>query len=156
MSDIFFTADLHFGHKGIANFGTRPVKSAKENIEWITDNWNSIVTKRDVVYVLGDVCFKLDHLPFLKNLRGQKILIKGNHDRLSNKAYSEYFVNIHGILKKWGFWLTHCPIHPQELRGHKNIHGHVHGATIPDDNYINVCVDVTDGKPISLKTILEG
>jgi calcineurin-like phosphoesterase family protein len=38
------------------------------------------------------------------------------------------------------FWLSHCPIHPQELRNRKaNIHGHLHGSVLNDPRYFDVC-----------------
>ena len=59
MSKVYFISDLHFGHKKITEFGgdLRTGNSWEENMEAIIDNWNNTVTKRDIVYVLGDVAF---------------------------------------------------------------------------------------------------
>lgn len=51
--------------------------------------WNNKVDKGDLVYVLGDMIWKArnDDAPSLiKNLNGQIILIKGNHDRFLHNA----------------------------------------------------------------------
>lgn len=45
-------------------------------------NWNSVVTKDDIVYILGDFCWgkEKDWLRLLPMLKGKKVLISGNHD----------------------------------------------------------------------------
>lgn len=137
MSNVWFCSDLHFGHKNIGKF--RRVVSEEENRERICKDWESVVTKRDTVYVLGDACFTMDTVDVFRSLPGEKVLIRGNHDRLDTQVYLKYFKSVEGILRYKEFWLTHAPIHPNELRGKVNIHGHVHYATIPDVRYLNVC-----------------
>ena len=77
MNQIYFTADLHFGHSNI---------------------WKSTVDKRDTVYILGDLTFlkseNARHL--LEKLPGQKFLIEGNHDG-SIRAYKNYFKEVYQI-----------------------------------------------------------
>ena len=36
-------------------------------------------------------------------------------------------------LKEHGMWLSHAPIHPDELRGKPSVHGHCHYANIQLD-----------------------
>jgi calcineurin-like phosphoesterase family protein len=108
--------------------------------------------KNDLVYVMGDAAFSYEGLAEFGNLAGRKILIKGNHDDLvSTRDQLQFFEEIYSMLKYKGMWLTHCPIHPAELRGKRNIHAHVHQNSIqhgwgiwntPDPRYINTCVDV--------------
>ena len=64
-----------------------------------------------------------------------------------------FFDEVYGFHKYKEFWLSHCPIHPQELRGKYNIHGHVHHNNIPDKNYFNVCIEALNGLPIKLDEI---
>lgn len=124
--------------------------TVEEHDNYIVRQWNSVVSKNDLVYVLGDVCFDKTKLPLLKRMKGNKHLILGNHDEFSLETYKPYFNKIHGFMKYKGVaWLSHAPIHPDELRGKWNIHGHVHHKTLPDYRYINVGVEVLDGKPIS-------
>lgn len=140
MSNIYFTSDWHLGHANIPKF--RPwVTSEKHNQELLCDNYASVIKKKDIVYFLGDICFTLDSVNVLKKLPGIKKLVRGNHDDLPVNTYLCAFEEVFGILKYKGFWLSHAPIHPNELRGRVNLHGHVHYATIPDPNYINLCVD---------------
>ena len=57
--------------------------------------------------------------------------------------------------------MSHAPIHPNELRGRFNLHGHVHqnSITLPDgsldDRYINCCVEMSYGIPQSLDKLYE-
>lgn len=157
---IRFISDLHLGHKNILNFcPNRGGTDVQSHNEWLVHQWNSVVEKRDHIYVLGDICFHGDDLKYLRQMRGQKTMIWGNHDKFSLPTYQEYFHQVKGFMKKHGFWISHSPIHPRELRGKKNIHGHVHQHHILtadgdiDPNYINVCVDALDGKPISLEEL---
>ena len=56
MSNIFFIADTHFGHRNICKY--RPqFKNPYEHDEYIIEQWNKTVNKkRDIVWVLGDMC----------------------------------------------------------------------------------------------------
>jgi len=123
MSNVWFCSDLHFGHKGIERFRGQ---SEALNRERIKNDWKSVVTKRDVVYVLGDAAFTMDTVSDFEQLPGQKFLIRGNHDKLNTAVYLKYFDEVYGLLKYKEFWLSHAPIHPDELRGRRNLHGHVH------------------------------
>lgn len=158
MNKKYIISDLHLGHKNILKYsdGFRSGTTSEEHDQWIIDQWNSVVTKRDLVYVLGDVAMNLEALSKVKKLKGNKILIRGNHDVYNTKVYLEYFQEVYGMLHHKGvFWMTHAPMHPIELRGRFNLHGHVHQNSIPDSNYINCCVEMSNGVPQSLDDLLE-
>lgn len=148
--------DLHFGHPNIAKI--RPglgVDNEEEHRELIIDNWNSVVNKRDVVWMLGDICFKANLLPELKRLRGNKFIVLGNHD-VDGGLFEPYVSKVCGIVKYKGFWLSHAPMHPLELRGKPNIHGHCHSKSLPDTkNYFNASLENIDYKPITLEVVKE-
>lgn len=130
MSNVWFCSDLHLGHKNIQKFRTPLVDSMEMNTQRILNDWNTHVTKRDIVFVLGDFCFN-EELYNTLDLPGQtKYLIRGNHDRFTTKTYLNFFNEVEGIVKYKGMWLSHAPVHPDELRGKPNIHGHVHYGTI--------------------------
>lgn len=138
MSNVWFCSDLHFGHKNIQKF-RHHVTSEEDNRNQIITDWEKVVTKRDVVYVLGDACFEVQCLVDLNRLPGIKYLIRGNHDRLDTQVYLSVFKEIEGIVKYKDYWLSHAPIHPDELRGKRNLHGHVHYGTLQDQRYFNCC-----------------
>ena len=61
MNRIFFTADLHFGHRNILRYQTnRPFADRDDTAAhdaWLLDLWRSTVDKKDMVYILGDLTF---------------------------------------------------------------------------------------------------
>lgn len=151
MTNQYFISDLHIGHKNVLKLSpNRYGANVDEHDEWIVESCNSVVRRNDTLHILGDVCHSREKMHFLKRIHGNKILYRGNHDNFDIHEYMQYFSTIHGITKYKGFWLSHCPIHPQELFGKKNVHGHVHNNIVKDPNYISVCVEALNGIPISL------
>lgn len=77
-----YISDTHFGHANIINFDKRPFKSVEEMDEALIQNWNEVVHKDDTVNILGDFCWQKASrwIEILKQLKGNKILIRGNHD----------------------------------------------------------------------------
>jgi len=160
---VYFIGDPHLGHRSIGRY--RPwVKDSAANTAHIHGLWDKTIRKSDVVYVMGDAAFTDDDLVALGNLRGRKILIKGNHDDMTSiSLQTSVFEEIHGIIKYKAMWLSHAPVHPAELRGKKNAHGHVHQHSIRtwygtlDKRYYNTCVDVVFPKTgnvfVNLETI---
>lgn len=140
MGQVWFTSDLHFGHRNIQNF-RKEVSSEEDNRTRIKLDWQKLVTKRDDVYVLGDAAFTMDTVVDFNELPGRKFLIRGNHDELDTQVYLKYFNSVFGLKKYKEFWLSHAPIHPNELRGKFNLHGHVHYQSVKDDRYFNICVE---------------
>lgn len=169
MSCVWMTSDWHLGHRNILKYRKGPFTTREELEALLEKNFNDVVDKRDTTYFLGDMCFDLDSLEIIKRLRGRKILILGNHDDgLSVRSFLEVFDDVVGPIKKNGFWLSHHPIHPQELYNKVNIHGHTHDQhvmhteynwtsqeTFKDPRYFNVSVDATDFKPVKFQTIQE-
>ena len=83
----WFTSDTHFSHRNIINLGAgRPFKDIQEHNEMIIKNWNEKVQPDDIVFHLGDVALGPwpEGLDAVKRLLGYKILVPGNHDRISS------------------------------------------------------------------------
>lgn len=156
MSRVYMAGDPHFGHKNIVKYVPElGLKSLSEYEEYVIMQWNSIITKHDLIFVLGDALFNIESFENFSRLKGRKILVRGNHDRLKTAKYMELFDEIEGILRYKSAWLTHAPIHPRELRGLVNIHGHVHRQTVPDSRYYNACIEHHGFKPVEFKSIIE-
>lgn len=86
---VFFTSDLHFDHENAINFDGRPFANIEEMRKELIRRWNAKVKPGDLVYVLGDMIWKMQDgeiHELLKQLNGQIILIKGNHDRFVKNA----------------------------------------------------------------------
>jgi len=165
MCKVFFTSDLHFGHELLCQ-ALRNM-SAKESDELIIDNWNSIVTKRDTVYILGDITMeKHANISMLDKLVGNKVIVGGNHDvRKCCVALQDMNIPVMGTLSYKGFLCTHIPIHPlflKECRG--NIHGHIHlpdsesnyNMLLPEgsERYYNVNCEFHNYKPVYFEEIV--
>lgn len=80
MSQRRFTSDLHLGHDFVAKL--RGYDSTDAHDQAIIDAWTRTVSKKDTVYVLGDLATsRADHaLDIIESLPGRKELISGNHD----------------------------------------------------------------------------
>ena len=158
MDTAYFISDLHLSHKKVLYFERehRQGNDIDEHDQWLIDSINETVDKRDALYILGDVAFSLRGLEKLNQLHCRNIkFVLGNHDSLATEHYQRLGKVLSGIVRYKEFWLTHCPIHPVELRDKINIHGHVHSNPINDDRYVNVCVESVKGVPISLSEIRE-
>lgn len=166
MSEVFFIGDLHFGHKSILKYSPAHrlnCTSIEEHDEKLITLWNSRVSEHDLVYLMGDICWHKSHLPKLDLLQGKKILVRGNHDHhVSAAEWLNYVTDVQGVSDYRGHWLSHFPLHPDELWRKKNIHGHVHTSSIRlpsgelDERYINVSVEALAGIPVSFQEILQG
>ena len=166
MSRVLLISDTHFSHRNICNFRTQ-FSTPDEHDDFIFNNIMNTVNKRDTLWMLGDIAFDLDGW-----LRIQEIskavenlnIIVGNHDtdkphrNQKFKAMVEggYFHKVGSMFKVNKFWLTHPPIHPTELRGKKNIHGHTHNVIVDDENYINVCCEHVNYTPVNFQDIVNG
>lgn len=155
MANVWFTSDLHLGHKNIANFRTQ-FESELHHREVIKESYHKVVTKRDKVFFLGDVAFTQETLEDVGSwVAEKKVLIVGNHctDQISMKEVVKHFDEVYSLKKYKEFWLSHAPIHPQELRGKYNLHGHMHFETVDDPRYLNLCLEHTDYTPIDLNEV---
>lgn len=133
---IYYTADLHFGHKNVIRFDSRPFIDVDEMDRYIIDMWNLRVKDDDHVYIVGDVSLN-NSLPvekYLGQLKGHKHLIRGNHDGklLKNQKAMEFFESVDDILEISDEGRRICICHypmaewPGYYRGAWHIYGHIH------------------------------
>lgn len=79
----YFISDTHFGHENIIKYCNRPFKDVTEMDRTIIENYNKDISKDDIVFFLGDIGFNQKPIKeIIPQLKGTKILIRGNHDRL--------------------------------------------------------------------------
>ncbi len=167
------TSDLHLGHSNIHKY-RKQFSSAEEHHEIVFDKLATSITKRDSLILLGDIAFSEEWLHKLATLRcKKKTLILGNHDTekisMGTIMDSGAYDSIHSLWSKRNCWFSHCPIHPDELRGRVlNIHGHLHDKQVEemitnqgdtwiekDLRYFNACVEHTNYEPIAFSEIME-
>lgn len=168
MSQLCFTSDLHLGHPLVARL--RGYASTEEHDAALVRAWRQTVSKRDVVYILGDVTVGKDAyaLDLLSQLPGTKHLISGNHDpshpmhrrraRAAQRQYLEVFDSVQtmGVVQLHGerVLLSHFPYdadHDSRDRefdqwrlpdlGAPLLCGHVHDAWHVRGHQFNVGVD---------------
>lgn len=134
---IYYTADLHFGHKKILKMDKRPFETIEEHDRVLIERWNARVRPEDQVYILGDFCVYSKNSPisYLEQLNGRKYLITGNHDfaLVKDSEAMAKFEKVEKMLSvmdgQYRIVLCHYPIAEWEryFRGGWHIYGHIHG-----------------------------
>ena len=160
-----FTADLHISHPWMA--GQRGFTHVLSHDRAMMEGWNNFVHPRDVVVICGDM-FWGNHQyveSYWKALNGNKIMVKGNHDRwlksikipykriysklIKRKEGNTYVVACHYPILSWN----------RKKWGALMLHGHCHGAILPDWNRMDIGVDVAhlmfgEYRPFSLEEVI--
>jgi calcineurin-like phosphoesterase family protein len=164
---IWFTSDWHLNHTNIIKYCNRPFDNVFEMNEAIINNYNELVKDDDIVYNLGDVCFKSSY-GYLKGLlerfNGSIIVVLGNHDNRQHmkrllkdniiKAVAEVLeLKIDQKL----IWLSHYAhrIWNKKHYGAYHLYGHSHSNLESYDLSFDVGVDCWNFKPISFDEIVE-
>lgn len=96
MGRNLYIADWHYGHANCIRFDNRPFNNVDEMNQELIRRWNSAVQPDDTVYILGDFFWvkTSEAITVLKRLAGNKVLVKGNHDRCKDDAFRKCFVEI--------------------------------------------------------------
>lgn len=132
---IYVISDTHFGHANIIRHCDRPFASADEMDAVLIENWNSVVSEDDDVYIVGDFAYKVDHPEkYADMLKGRKHLVAGNHDRknLKSPEFRKRFVEIKDMktIRHDGtsIVLCHYPLAEWDgmYRGAYHFFGHIH------------------------------
>lgn len=158
MGNVWVTADQHFNHGNIIKYENRPFSDVEQMNKFMIEAWNSVVVKDDKVIVLGDFGFGGSDFisDTLNKLRGNKVLVMGNHDRSrSVKKWMELgfqAVYDYPIVYDTCYILSHAPIAGLiECVHFHNVFGHVHGNpeidTVSDKGFC-VSVERHEYKPV--------
>ncbi len=152
----YYISDLHLFHKASIEFDNRPYKDIETMHDYIRTKWNNKITNGDTVYILGDMSLrgqKENLISFVSTLKGQKVLVKGNHDDVSDYRYQQLFMEIcdykevHDSFegKNYDLVLSHYPIFSWKNMGRGWIHlyGHTHNS-VEDELYIKTLDDMVN------------
>lgn len=164
---IWFCSDWHLWHENIIRYCNRPFKDAVEMTHRIRDIHNSYVKPSDHYYNLGDVCMgrdsRGDELEIVPEFNGHGRLIMGNHDHYHIKHYARVFEKVMAMWMIDNIRFTHIPIHTGSMGwAEANVHGHIHDQDSPQpvvtkdgkvQPYVNICVERTEYRPISLEEV---
>ena len=151
-SGIFFTSDTHFGHSKIIDYCKRPFSSIEEHDKALIQNWNNIVGQDDTVFHLGDFAYGNSQFisNIIKQLNGNIILIKGNHDlRNMNPTlyniFSDAVYQARILIDKQTVYLNHFPFlcfDHGDINLYKDnysiqLFGHVHSGPLTSSEDVN-------------------
>lgn len=167
----FYIADPHFGHENILKLCGRPFENIDAMNEALIAAWNERVTGNDTVFILGDLFFRCaDPETILRQLKGRKRLIIGNHDSswMDKVDLQKYFVSVDNLLEITdgvrGITLCHYPLltWKHKLRTFM-IHGHIHNDTTSDffpllavrERVLNAGVDINSFRPVTFDELVE-
>lgn len=151
-SGIFFTSDTHFGHSKIIDYCKRPFSSIEEHDKALIQNWNNTVGQDDTVFHLGDFAYGNSQFiaNIIKQLNGNIILIKGNHDlRNMNPTlyniFSDVVYQARILIDKQTVYLNHFPFlcfDHGDINLYKDnysiqLFGHVHSGPLTSSEDVN-------------------
>ena len=168
----YYISDMHMGHKNVLKFDDRPFQSVEEMNETLIANWNKKVTDEDDIWVLGDFCYRSEKDPsfYLKQLKGKKHLIIGNHDKVTVNTDSalNYFDSVERLKhikdREYNVILCHFPLADWNAkhRGSYHVYGHIHNNK--DEVYefmkqqeraLNAGCMINNYEPVTLEELLE-
>ena len=182
----WYTSDHHFGHSNIIKYCSRPFRNADDMDRAMVARWNEVVEDSDEVWILGDLAMgnpQRSLAAHVSRLKGNKILVPGNHDRcwVGHKGHigerADYY-NIGGIeqiidrpdphtIAGQVVRLDHFPYRHDSTYGVKYaqyrpeddggwlLHGHIHANWRQQHRQINVGVDAWNFAPVSEHTIAD-
>lgn len=150
LKKAYIISDTHFGHKvPILKERYMLFKNAKEHDDYIVETLNGILNHDSILIHLGDV----GDLETMSKVHGRKVLIRGNHDNLSNKKYLEVFKEIynHPVFLNKRILLSHYPemVSPHVL----SIHGHLHGSYLDSSNHMTASIHMINYRPLTLRQV---
>ncbi len=168
MSNVWFTADEHYGHESIIKFCNRPFENTNEMTDKIVSNHNEVVKPGDLVYHLGDMFWRTltveQALGIRLGLNGQHFYIYGNHEELmqKNKVLRDTFVWVRDLQNlKFGVGVPNIVLCHYAMRvwngshrGSYQLYGHTHGE-LPEEGWLSmdVGVDAHNFYPVSLEQV---
>lgn len=168
---IFFTSDLHFGHKNICGEnaleeGRKQFKDVDEMKEHLIEAHNNVVNVNDIVINHGDFSFNnnVDYIvDIINRMNGALIIVLGNHDSVKTwakvekvfegqviKVEEDHFIAklvVHEMgfkvkaNKKATIYHSHFPMQIGEHETLFNMCGHIHSQDTKEINQINVGID---------------
>ena len=136
---IYYTADMHFGHKNILRYDSRPWTDVQEMETDMILWWNRKVKPEDDVYIIGDFCWEGARAwkRILTKLNGSKYLILGNHDQKAGREdvralFAERPTPYKEIRDgEYTVVMSHFPMISYNYDAYENtvmLYGHVHGT----------------------------
>ena len=95
----YYISDLHL------NCQNKYDGRTLEHDKILKENWNKIITNADTVYILGDIGREggnkeIEYLcEVISTLKGRKVLLQGNHERIKDIRLSSFLQKLHHTRK---------------------------------------------------------
>ena len=152
----WFTADEHYGHKGILKYNDRGTDDIDAMDKDLIGRFNSVVVPGDVTVHAGDFCWcnkRVDvERRYIRKLNGTHILLVGSHDHWQRDSAKyvwrkridgQVIMVCHYAMRVWesshyGAWM---------------LYGHSHGRLEPLGLQHDVGVDNNGLMPVSLEQV---
>jgi len=184
----WFISDTHWNHENIIKFcRSHHFKDIYDMNETMIESWNKTVGDDDLIYHIGDICSPrtTDPSPIISRLKGNIILIKGNHDKKKLIRKMPSWTERMAIkLGNYKCLLNHKPGYPEWMRTERLdpfndndnnidynpwdfiISGHIHNNYCPDERGVpqgrlwtgkslNLSVELHNYTPISENELIE-
>jgi calcineurin-like phosphoesterase family protein len=136
---VFFTADLHLGHRNIIGYCNRPFTTGEEMDEKIISSINETVGQNDILYIIGDFCHKGGNSQsYRERIQCDNVhIILGNHDE-PTKFVTGFSSVVHQemiLYKNQKIFMCHYPMRswPSSHKKGWMLYGHVHGNLHHED-----------------------
>lgn len=167
---LWFTADLHLGHRNIIRFQNRPFADVDAMNAGLIEAINDRVARDDELYVLGDFSYRMAQQE-AKRLRGRIVcervhLVPGNHDydwekpALAGTFLVEPPICVLKEVAPAPVVVCHYPMMswPAMRRRTLHLHGHIHADAPYNERQraegrlrYDVGVDANGYRPVSLE-----
>jgi len=163
---IFVTSNQQFGRQGAIKLFKRPFNDVEEMNQHLIDQWNSVVSKEDSVFVLGNFMWQPESgEKIAKSLNGSIFVIPGEYDKATKditdlKSGVEVTYLSIGIkqLTALKSVLTYWPMldWPKKDKGSISFIGHPSNKYKSDHKLkiANVRCDDWDFKPVDIQQII--
>lgn len=133
---IYFTSDLHLGHKNVLQFNNRPFGDIEEMNNKLIQNINDTVQENDELWILGDFSLRMKKEEVRKireKIHCQNIhMVYGNHDKdYAGDGIFQSVQHYKELKTKYGtVVLFHYPIMDWSKKhyGSIHLHGHIHST----------------------------
>jgi len=146
----------------------RPFADVDEMNAALITNWNVRVTNSDTVYICGDLMFRSATDPelFLRQLRGKKHLVVGNHDGSWMKKIElpHYFESVENlkVFSNGKHKITLCHYPMMSFEGKYLIHGHIHNNKNDTywrllrtmENALNASIEINGYTPVTFDELV--
>lgn len=163
--NVFLTGNQQFGRMGAIRKYKRPFDNVEEMNQHLIEQWNSVVSEKDLVFVLGNFVWDPETAEEIyRKLNGQICVFDGEHDTATYDVSNNSSLNIDfieegiHILKEAKICLSYWPLNewPRKSKGWPSVIGY------PDKKYdtshklnrLNVACDFWDYKPVKASRIL--